>query len=61
MDERERRKLYRDTGRPQCSGMLKLPFPMQCSRRATVERDGRPFCGLHDPERQRLAKGKGKQ
>jgi hypothetical protein len=61
MDERERRKLYRDTARPRCCALLKLPFPVQCSRRASVERGGRPYCGLHDPRRQRLAKRKGKR
>ena len=24
-----------------------------CSRKATVERDGRPLCTTHDPERQK--------
>jgi hypothetical protein len=57
---RERRKLYRDMERPQCCALLKLPFPMQCSRRASVERNGRHYCGLHDPLR-RLAKRKGKR
>jgi hypothetical protein len=66
MDSRERRRLYRDTKRPRCSGMLKLSFPVQCSRFATVERAGRPYCGLHDPVRRgrldgRPAKRKGKR
>jgi hypothetical protein len=56
MDARERRKLYRNTERPRCSAMLKLPFPVQCSRRASVARDGRPYCGLHDPRRQQQRK-----
>lgn len=47
----ERRRLYRDTNRPRCSGMLKLPFPVRCSRRSIVERGGRSYCGLHDPQR----------
>jgi hypothetical protein len=59
MDNRERRRLYRDTERPRCSALLKLPFPMQCSRRASVERGGRHYCGQHDP--QRLVKRKGKR
>jgi hypothetical protein len=50
-NDRERRKLYRDTSRPQCSALLKLPFSVQCSRRAAVERKGQPYCGRHDPLR----------
>lgn len=51
VNDRERRRLYRDTQRPQCCALLKLPFPVQCSRRASVERSGRFYCGLHDPRR----------
>lgn len=51
MDKRESKRLYRDTQRPRCCGLLKLPFPVQCSRRATIERRGRFYCGLHDPKR----------
>jgi hypothetical protein len=40
--------------------MLGLPFPIQRSRRATVERAGRPHCGLHDLRGRGLAKRKGK-
>lgn len=25
--------------------------PRGCSKNATVERDGKPYCGLHDPDR----------
>jgi hypothetical protein len=46
-----RAKLYEDTRRPQCCALLKLPFPVQCSRHASVERGGRFYCGLHDPRR----------
>jgi hypothetical protein len=60
MIDPERRRLYRDTERPQCCAMLKLPFPMQCSRRASVERGGKFYCGTHDPRRQ-PAKRKGKR
>jgi hypothetical protein len=46
-----RAKLYRDAQRPQCCALLKLPFPVKCSRRASMERRGRFYCGLHDPRR----------
>jgi len=49
MNDPERRKLYRDSQRPQCCALLKLPFPMRCSRRASVERSGNFYCGLHVP------------
>ena len=49
----DRRKLYRDAQRPQCSGLLKLRFPVQCSRRASVKRNDRFYCGQHDPLRDR--------
>jgi hypothetical protein len=47
----ERRRIYRDRDRPRCSGLLNLPFPAQCSRLASVERNGRFYCGTHDPKR----------
>ena len=46
-------KLYRDT---RCSALLKLPFPVQCSWHASVERDGRLYCRLHDPRRNQRPK-----
>jgi len=51
MDKRERRKVYRDTQRPRCCGLLKLPFSVQCTRRASIQRRGKYYCGLHDPQR----------
>jgi hypothetical protein len=51
VNDRERRRVYRDTLRPRCCALLKLPFPVQCSRRASVERGGRFYCGQHDPRR----------
>jgi hypothetical protein len=51
VNDRERRRVYRDTQRPRYCALLKLPFPVQCSRRASVERDGQFYCGLHDPRR----------
>jgi hypothetical protein len=57
MNNRERKRLYRDTQRPRCCGLLKLPFPVQCTRRASVERRGRFYCGQHDPQRIRKAPG----
>jgi hypothetical protein len=46
-----RAKPYSDT---RCSALLKLPFPVQCSWRASVERGGRFYCKLHDPRRDRM-------
>ena len=54
--EAERRRLYRDTQRPRCCAQLNVPFPAQCSRRASVERAGKFYCGLHDPRRSRTSK-----
>jgi hypothetical protein len=51
VNDRERRRVYRDTQRPRCCALLKLPFPVQCSRRASVERGGQFYCGQHDPRR----------
>jgi hypothetical protein len=51
VNDRERRRIYRDTQRPRCCALLKLPFAVQCSRRASVERDGQFYCGRHDPRR----------
>jgi hypothetical protein len=50
-NDRERRRVYRDMLRPRCCALLKLPFPVQCSRRASVERGGQFYCGQHDPRR----------
>lgn len=33
-----------------CSAMLKTSPGRQCDCRATVERDGKQYCGTHDPE-----------
>jgi hypothetical protein len=52
------RALYRDTGRPRCCALLKLPFSVHCSRRASVERNGRFYCGQHDPLRARASRRK---
>lgn len=61
MKDRDRRKLYRDTQRPRCSGLLKLPFPVRCSRRASVERAGRFYCAVHDPQKTANHTKRGKQ
>jgi len=41
------------TQRLRCSALLKLPFPIQCSRRASLERGGQFYCGLHDLQKPR--------
>lgn len=43
-----------DTGKsqsPRCCATIKTRATDHCSWRATVWRDGHPYCGFHDPER----------
>jgi hypothetical protein len=36
---------------PRCSATIKTRATDHCSWRATVWRNGQPYCGFHDPER----------